>query len=616
MLPRLKRFFLGSPLRTTELHEQRLGKAAALTVFASDNLSSTAYATEEILLVLLPLGVLWADPVRLHLVIPIAGLISLLLVIVVLSYAQLIHAYPQGGGAYTVAKENLGINAGLTAAAALLIDYVLTVAVSVAAGVAAITSAFPRLLPYQPALGVLAILLLTMMNLRGARESAKVFAVPVYTFIACAFALILAGLFRSAAGNAPATPPTEASGLALGPVTLFLLLRAFAQGCTALTGVEAISNGVQAFREPVVRNAQITLYIMASLLGTLFLGVSYLAFVHGILPKAHETVVSQIARAVFGTDLNGTGALYYLTQFSTTAILILAANTSFAGFPRLASVLAVDRFVPRQLKNLGDRLVFSNGILLLGLFAAALILGFGGNVHALIPLYAIGVFLSFTLSQSGLVVHWYRARERGRMWRLGLNLLGAVATGVVLLVIARVKFLEGAWVVVVAVPALMALFRATRRHYFEVTTQLSLADFERPRVTRHTVVVPVPMPPNRVVLSAIEYANSISRDVMAVWVNTDAKDHEEARESWRKFVDDVPLVILDSPYRSVTGPILKFIDEIEDLRANDKVTVVLPEFVASRWWHNLLHNQTTLVLKGALLFRHGIVVTSVPHHLR
>jgi amino acid transporter len=611
MAPRLKRLLVGSPLSTSEQQEQRLTKKEALTVFASDNLSSNAYATEEILIVLTA-----ATPALLYMVVPIAGVIAVLLTIVVFSYGQLVHAYPSGGGAYGVAKENLGVGAGLVAAAALLIDYILTVAVSVAAGIAAITSAFPRLLPYRGTLCAVAIAILVLANLRGARESARVFALPVYAFLGSIYAMVLLGMFRE-----PSPPPQleEATGgdMALVGIALaWLLIRSFAQGCVALTGVEAISNGVQAFKEPVARNAQITLYVMAGILGSLFIGISYNASRHGILPTADETVVSQIARTVFGTELPGLGLLYYLTQLSTMAILILAANTSFAGFPRLASILARDRFVPHQFANLGDRLVFSNGIVILGLTALALILSFQGDVHALIPLYAIGVFLSFTLSQTGLVIHWLQSNEPGRGWRMALNALGAVVTALVLLVIAVVKFKDGAFLVVIAVPAIMYLFWKTRRHYFLVQKQLSLSAYEKPEGARHTVVVPVAPQPNRVVLTAIEYAKSVSRDVIAVTVNTSGRAREDILETWKRFVADVPLVVLDSPYRSVTGPLLHFIGEIEDLRPDDKVTVLLPEFVPARWWHNLLHNQTSLVLKGALLFRPGIVVTSVPHHLR
>ncbi len=609
MFPRLKRLLLGSPLRTAEMHEQRLSKVAALTVFASDNLSSAAYATEEILLVLVVVGT-----ALLHSVIPVAASIAVLLIIVVFSYAQLIHAYPSGGGAYTVAKENLGVGAGLVAAAALLIDYVLTVAVSVAAGVAALTSAYHTLFPYRTAIGVAAIVIVLLANLRGVRESARVFAVPVYTFIFATFFMIAAGLWRHFVEGITLPPPqiTPETDLAAAGAGI-LVLRAFSQGCTALTGVEAVSNGVQAFRQPVVRNAQVTLYVMAAILGGMFLGISYVAFEFGIVPKADgsETVLSQIARIVFGQ-----GIFYYVMQFSTMLILILAANTCFAGFPRLASILAGDRFVPRQLANMGDRLVFSNGIVVLGVLATVLLVYFSGSVHALLPLYAIGVFLSFTLSQSGLVVHWWHSAAPGRGWRLALNAIGALVTGAVLLIIAYFKFFHGAWVVVVAVPAIMFLFWKTRRHYFHVSMQLSMSDTVRPRLARHTVIVPVPATPNKVILTAIEYATSISRDVIPVTLNTDGRPREEILESWRKQFQDVPLIVLDSPYRAVVLPLLRFIQEVEDLRHDDKVTVLLPEFVPARWWHNLLHNQTSLLLKGALLFRPGIVVTSVPHHLR
>jgi amino acid transporter len=601
----LKRILLGSPLRTTELHEQRLRKLAALPVFSSDALSSSAYATDEILIALAVGG-----SAMLYLSVPAAICIVLLLTIVVTSYAQTVHAYPSGGGAYIVARENLGVTPGLVAAAALLIDYILTVAVSTAAGIAAITSAVPTLYPHRVLLCVTAIFIVLLGNLRGVRESAKLFGIPVYGFVFSAYLLILFGLYKAVltgGGGAPQGPQFEAA--AQVPL-VFLFLRAFASGCAALTGVEAISNGVQAFRPPVSRNAAITLFWMAGLLGTLVIGITFLAHWYGIAPHEGETIVSQINRAVFGR-----GFIYYVIQIATMLILLLAANTSFADFPRLSSILAKDRFAPRQLANLGDRLVFSNGAIVLAAAAILLIVLFNGQVHALMPLYMIGVFLSFTLSQSGMVLHWYRSTERGRSWRMALNALGALTTLVVLGVVAWVKFRAGAWVVVLAIPVVVLLFRKTRGHYFQATTQLSLADYERPRAARHTVLVPVSPVPNKVVLTAVEYAKSISKDVIAVTVNVDDKQADELRDMWKRFVDDVPLIVLASPYRSVLQPLLRFIDEVEDLRRDDKLTVVLPEFVPARWWHNLLHNQTSLMLKGALLFRPGIVVTSVPHHL-
>jgi len=605
MLPRLKRLLVGSPLRTTELPHQRLSKKAALAVFASDALSSSAYATEEVLLALVLGGA-----AVLHLSIPAALGIALLLAIVVISYSQTIHAYPSGGGAYIVAKENLGVTPGLVAASALLIDYVLTVAVSVAAGIAAITSAVPALYPHRVTLCLASILFILLANLRGVRESATLFGIPVYWFIFSAYSLVVGGLFRALTAGTAAFPQPAFPPAAEIPM-MWLFLRAFASGCTALTGVEAISNGVQAFKQPVSRNASITLFWMAGILGTLFLGITVLAHWFGIIPREGETVLSQMNRNIFGH-----GALYYLIQGATTAILILAANTSFADFPRLSSILARDKFVPRQLANLGDRLVFSNGILVLGLAAGALVVAFQGDTHRLIPLYMIGVFVSFTLSQAGMVVHWRRLREPGYRWRMALNAFGTFSTAAVLCVVAAVKFTHGAWLVMVAIPFLVLVFRRTRAHYFQVTTELSLSAFDQPQGARHTVVVPVPATPNRVVLAAIEYAKSISQDVIAVHVSTDGHDRTALQTRWKKFVSDVPLIVLDSPYRSVLRPLLQFIDEIEELRSEDKLTVLLPEFVPKRWWHNLLHNQTTLILKGVLLLRPGIVVTSVPFHLR
>lgn len=605
MFPRLKRFLLGHPLRTTELPHQRLSKKAALAVFASDNLSSSAYATEEMLVALVIGG-----SAVLHYALPATLGIILLTAIVVISYSQTIHAYPNGGGAYIVAKENLGVTPGLVAAASLLIDYVLTVSVSVAAGVAAITSAVPVLYPHRVALGLACILIILMVNLRGVRESATLFGVPVYWFVFSAYMFVIGGLFRAFGPNPlPAQQPEFLPTAQLPAMWLFL--RAFASGCTAITGVEAISNGVQAFKPPVSRNASITLFWMAGILASLFLGITVLAMHFGVVPKPEETVNSQLNRLVFGT-----GPLYYMIQAATTAILILAANTSFADFPRLSSILARDRFAPRQLSNLGDRLVFSNGVILLGLAASALIVGFGGDTHRLIPLYMVGVFVSFTLSQAGMVVHWSRAREPGYRWRMALNAFGGACTFVVLCVVTVVKFTHGAWLIALAIPVFVFIFRAVRRHYFELTTELSLSSLEQPRAARSTVIVPVPATPNRVVLAAVEYAKSISRDVIAVHISTDGQERSELKTRWKRFVDDVPLVVLDSPYRSVVRPLLRFIDEVEALRNDQKVTVLLPEFVSDRWWHNLLHNQTSLVLKGLLLFRPGIIVISVPYHTR
>ena len=612
MVRSLKKLLLGNPLHTASLHEQRLTKKAALPILASDNLSSSAYATEEIVVALLAaasVGVTFP----LYYAIPIALAIGLLTAIVAISYGQTLHAYPTGGGAYTVAKENLGVLPALVAGSSLLVDYVLTVAVSVAAGIAAITSAAPALYEHRVGLSLLTIAVILLANLRGVRESAAVFSGPVYLFIASAFLLIIAGLFRYVTSGAAVAHPLSA---ATAPETwnvamVFLLLHAFASGCAALTGIEAVANGVTIFRPPVSRNASTVLYILATLLTAMFLGITVLSYLYGIGPREGETMLSQLGRAVFGQ-----GIVYYALQIATMAILVLAANTSYADFPRLGSVMAKDRFLPRQLANLGDRLVFSNGMILLSLAAGFLIVLFQADVHLLIPLYMVGVFIAFTLSQAGMVIHWLRTKEKKlRRLRIAVNAFGALTTGVVLIVVATVKFLDGAWVILAAIPLYVLLCWRVRQHYFQVGLEMSLADYEKPKELRHTAVVPV-AGMNKMVLAAIEYARSISRDVLAVTVNVDNLDREKLEKQWEEWVADVPLVILESPYRSIHRPLLLFIDEVQDWREDDVVTVVIPEFVARRWWQQFLHNQTSLFLKASLLFRKRIIVTSVPQHLR
>ena len=612
MVRSLKKLLIGTPLETSSLDEQRLAKKAALPVLASDNLSSSAYATEEIVVALIgaaSVGVVFP----LYYAIPIALAIGLLTGIVAISYGQTLHAYPTGGGAYTVAKENLGITPALVAGSSLLVDYVLTVAVSVAAGIATITSAVPALYQHRVGLSLFTIAVILLANLRGVRESAAVFSGPVYLFLGSAFLLIFAGFVRYVTSGAPEAQPLPA---ATAPVVwnfamVFLLLHAFASGCAALTGIEAVANGVTIFRPPVSRNASTVLYILATLLTVMFLGITVLSYLYGIHPLEGETMLSQLGRTVFGS-----GAVYYTIQVSTMAILVLAANTSFADFPRLGSVMAKDRFLPRQLANLGDRLVFSNGMILLSLAAGLLIILFQADVHLLIPLYMVGVFIAFTLSQAGMVVHWLRSQEKKRRrLRIAVNAFGALTTGLVLVVVATVKFLDGAWVILLAIPLYVLLCWRVRQHYFQVSLEMSLADYEKPRELHHTAVVPV-AGMNKMVLAAIEYARSISRDVLAVTINVDNADREKLEQQWEDWVADVPLVILESPYRSIHRPLLLFIDELENWRKDDVVTVVIPEFVTRHWWHHFLHNQTSLLLKAALLFRPRIVVVSVPQHLR
>ncbi|MEK6660753.1 MAG: APC family permease [candidate division NC10 bacterium] len=603
-LSTLKRRLLGTPLRTEQAHQERLSKFAALAVFSSDALSSVAYATEEILLVLVlagSAGLPWS--------LPLSAAIATLLLIVTTSYRQTIHAYPSGGGAYIVAKENLGVYPGLIAAAALLIDYVLTVSVSVAAGVAAITSALPTLYSYRVGLGILCIGLITLANLRGIRESGRIFAIPTYLFIASFAIMIGVGLTKSLFAGADVTAP-EAFAVPAQELSLFLLLRAFASGCTALTGVEAVSDGIPAFKYPEAKNASVTLVWMAGILFTLFLGITVLAHLSGVVPRHGETLVSQLARNIFGA-----GILYYVIQAATAMILILAANTSFADFPRLAYFLARDRFMPHQLASRGDKLVFSNGIIILGLVASLLIWLFRGETHALIPLYAVGVFLSFSLSQAGMVRRWLTLRTPGWLRAVAINGLGAVSTAVVLVVIAAAKFTNGAWIVIVLIPMMMTVFRKIHEHYRLMAEQLTLQGFEPQKPKEQIILVPV-SGIHRGVVSALQYARSLSPHVEAIYVDLDVEATEALRVMWGLWAGGTDLVILDSPYRSVLGPLIEYIDGVERQHPDAQITVVLPQVVPARWWHNLLHNQTAWLIKGALLFRkHVIVITDVPLHL-
>ncbi len=605
-LHRLKRVFVGTPIPTAQSRHERLDKSTALAVFASDALSSNAYATEEILLVLVGAGTL-----ALSYSLPIAVAIAILIAIVVSSYRQTILAYPKGGGAYLVTKDNLGVAPGLVAGAALLIDYVLTVAVSVAAGIVALTSAFPALFPYRVWLGVLAVAGTAVANLRGIRESGRVFAAPTYLFIATAGGMVVWGVVASVFDLIPEAP-YEPHPPGLEGIGLFLLLRAFAGGCAALTGVEAVSDGVPAFRPPEAHNARIVLTWLGVILIGLFLGITYLAYDLGITPKESESVVSQLARRLFGNVLWGTP--YYLIQASTMMILILAANTSFADFPRLSFFLARDRFMPRPFGGQGDRLVYSNAILILGGLAALLLVLFRGDVHGLIPLYAIGVFLSFTLSQSSMVRRWLTLREGGWWWRAWLNGIGATATGAVLVTLAAAKFSEGAWIVLLLIPTLMLGFMVIHRHYQEVADQLSLDGRSMPPAIRHTVLVLVG-DMHAGVVSAVQYAKTLSTEARAVYVEVDPERTHRLEDKWGKWGMGLPLIVLTSPYRSLLTPLLQYLDHLQAGDPQHVVTIIIPEFIPARWWQHLLHNQTALLIKGALLFRKNVVVTDVPYHL-
>jgi amino acid transporter len=612
MIDTLKRILVGQPLDSAAQQHQRLRKIVALAVFASDPISSTAYATEAIMLVLITAGT-----GALTLSIPICIAIITLLLIVGFSYRQTIHAYPSGGGAYIVAHENLGELPGLVAAAALLIDYVLTVAVSVAAGVFAITSlastwGYSGLADYRVEISLACIAIITIVNLRGVKESGAIFAAPTYLFVISLLAciaigigqLVLTGSLPQLSTPADVPAPTHA-------LTLFLVLQAFSAGCTALTGVEAISNGVPAFQKPESKNAARTLLAMLTILGTIFLGITVLAHFTAAIPREEESLVSQVARAVIGT-----GPFYFIIQVATALILVLAANTSYADFPRLSSILSRDRFLPRQFASRGDRLVFSNGILTLGLLAALLIVIFDAREQAMLPLYAIGVFISFTLSQAGMVRHWLRFREPGWQRSVVINAIGATLTAIVFMVIIVTRFTRGAWVVLIVIPIIVLLFRAIHTHYLDVARQLSLTTAKPVgAVTRHTALVLV-SGIHRGVIPALEFARSLAPDnTTALYVELDPEESHKVRAKWAQWGSGVPLEILHSPYRSLVRPILRYIDELDSRYDDDVLSVILPEFIPSKWWQHLLHNQTALAIKAALLFRKGVVVISVPYHL-
>ena len=600
----LKRWLVGNPLKTSQAAHQRLSKLVALAVFSSDALSSVAYATEEILLVLILAGT-----VALSLAIPISVAIVLLLIILTVSYRQIIYAYPEGGGAYIVAKSNIGTWAGLVAAAALIIDYVLTVAVSTAAGIAAVTSAFPALFPYREALCLMTIVMVAVMNLRGVRESGRIFAIPTYLFIGSFLIMLGAGLVQLYAGQSPTIrPPLDKA--AVEGISIFLILRAFSSGCTALTGIEVISNGVSAFKKPEPHNAAVTMLGMAAVLGVLFVGTSVLALQYGVIPKDDETIVSQIARLTFGE-----GTMYFFIQAATMAILILAANSAFAGFPRLASLLARDGYMPHQMAEMGDRLVFSNGIMILGAFSGFLIIAFRGDTHALIPLYAVGVFLSFTLSQVGMVRRWLV--QKGPHWRkkLVVNGIGALATATATGIIASTKFIHGAWIVIILMPVLMMMFRAIHSHYVTVTKEIALTrDTRPPRPRRNLVMIPIGAV-NKAVIRAVDYARSRGGDVRAVLVDVSPEETALVEIKWAQWGCGVPLVVIPSPYRSVLGSLLDYIEEHLEKDPECWITVVLPEILPAHWWQNVLHGQRALLLKGALLFKDRVVVTDVPYHM-
>lgn len=610
---RTKRVLIGAPMTSAAAEHQRLSNKKALAVLSSDALSSVAYATEEILRVLFVAGGL----AFLSYSLPIGAAIVMLLIIVGISYRQTIKAYPQGGGAYIVAKDNLGELPSLTAGAALLTDYILTVAVSISAAVAAMSSALPELNQHRVIIGILLIVLVTTINLRGLSESGTIFAIPTYMFLVGIFVLLAVGFVRNAVAGFPVHEPVmtakEETGLAA--ISAFVILRAFASGCAALTGVEAISDGVPAFRRPESVNARRTLTVMITILAITFSGITFLAHQYGAIPldqaaPNYQTVVSQIARDVFG----GTNAAYYYIQFATMAILVLAANTSYSDFPRLAYFLARDSYMPRQYTYRGDRLAYTTGIVTLGLISSLVLAAFGGETERLIPLYALGVFISFTISQASMCVRWLRKKEPGWQFGLAVNAVGAVATGIVAVIVVITKFSHGAWIICIVIPLLVLLMRGIHKHYERASAELAVSTPLDPNDIHHTVIVPVSQL-NRVARQTLAYARSISENVTAVHVSDDQAELDEFQRRWEAIGTDVPLILIESPYRSLIGPLMSYLDEVEKQRPGDTITVVLPEFVAHHAWEHVLHNQTALRLKAALLFRPGTVVTSVPYHL-
>ena len=623
----LSHWLIGRPLSTADAPHETIGKAIGLAVFASDALSSTAYATQEILVILAAAGT-----VAFGYVFPISIAIVALLVIVSLSYEQVIHAYPDGGGAYIVANDNLGSFYALIAASALLTDYILTVSVSISSGVAQIVSAYPALDQYRVPIAVAAVFFIMLINLRGVRESGAAIAVPSYFFIVMLYALVGTGLVRYFFGSLGAVvdPPQFETLEPLAAITPFLILHAFSSGTAALTGIEAISNGITAFKEPRSKNAGITLIYMATILSTLFIGISFLTGKVHAVPSEQETIISQLARTVF----NGQGIIYIAIIFATTVILILAANTAFAGFPRLGALMAKDGFLPRQLTYRGSRLVYSYGIVSLALIASGLVVIFKASVTRLIPLYAIGVFLSFTLAQFGMARRWWKSGklnpgeelvesgstlyyENNWQTKMFANGFGAFCTAIVMVIFAITKFRDGAWVVLILIPLLVVMFQRVNRHYQRLANRLSLEKFggPPPQAARHRVILPV-SGVHQGSLEALRYARLLSNDVTAVHVSIDPVETEKVKRKWEKWGEGTRLVIVDSPYRLFLEPLLAYLEEIITRRQpNETITIVVPEFVPSERWHTFLHMQTAKLLSSELLSKPGVVVTNVPYQV-
>lgn len=603
----LKRLLIGRPLKSTELGEQKLSKTKALAILSSDALSSVAYGPEQILIVLVTLGAaaLWYS-------LPIAVGILILLIALILSYRQIIYAYPRGGGAYMVSRENLGADFGLIAGGSLLVDYILTVAVSVSAGADAITSAFPILHDHKVAIAVAFVLLITLLNLRGITESASILAYPVYLFVFALIIMIGVGLFNISSGVVPAENHTSI-GTPVAGISLFLLLKAFASGSSALTGVEAISNAIPNFRDPAPKNAAKTLVSMGLILAVLFSGITFLAYYYGITPSARETVVSQIASQTFGRNW-----MYYFIQGTTALILVFAANTGYSAFPLLAVNLARDKYLPRMLSNRGDRLVFSNGIVTLGVAAIILILIFKGNTEHLIPLYAVGVFIPFTLAQTGMMLKWLREKPANWVTKFIINTIGAFICFVVTMMFFITKLTQ-VWPVFIFLPIIIILFHQIRKHYEAVGEQLRIQEAASAVPIQGNIIVLPVSGITTVVENSLNYAKSLSPDqIIAVYVGFDRENIIKFEEKWKKVHPDIRIVTLYSYYRSIVGPLSKFIDFVNK-KANENhynVTVIIPQFIPKKGWHYFLHNQSSLMIREFLLLRKNVVVSTVPFHLK
>lgn len=608
MANNIKRLLLGRPLHNEEITGEKLPKWKAMSIFSSDPLSSIGYGPEQIVLIL---AVPWAVTYGYTWLVAVS--IIALMGIVTLSYSQVAKANPGGGGSYSVAKKNFGEYAALTAAASLFIDYTLTVAVSISSGTDAIVSAFPLLSDHRMSLNLFVLFgVLMLINLRGVRESSNAFVLPTYAFIFGILALVASGVFHIFSGGTAILPQASLQRQPLDWTILYLVLRAFASGCSSMTGVEAISNGVPMFKAPEVRNAQLTTYWMSSILAVMFAGITFLIMHNHLLPVGNVTMLSQLAEATFGRNF-----MYYYIQFATMLVLYLAANTAYNGLPPLLSLLAHDKYMPRYLTARGDRLSFNNGIILLSIIAAVFIVIYHGNTEHLISLYALGVFLSFTISQAGMVVHWHREKSPGWIVRAFLNSLGAIVTGIVVLIIMVAKFLYGAWLILIAIPLLIYIFKRINSHYEVIRSQLALPaeDLITPSAGRNIVIVPI-AGVTRVVANTLKYAKEISDQIIAVFVATDRETAKKVKEKWKNWNPGVRLIVLYSPRRSILGPLFRFIDKVEIKKGpHDYITILVPEFETKRWWHRLLHNQTGLLLRNLLVFRKNIVVTVVPYQL-